>query len=654
MKLAYISQAIIFLSLQFSGMLKQIHTVIKQSDSGEFASILNLTDLFSSPVPIFLLQYAFIAVFTTILFIVSQAHFAIFLSHKIKNHISNEKHTILLWAVISNSALLIANSAWFIHTQHFSELFYTWPPIHLNTYACLIVVTAPLVFYIWQHRNKALTRICLLATTAFLTAFISTSNHSKQEAPIAQGKKPHIIIIGIDSLRSDLLPTHMPFLNKQLTDTVLFNYAYTPLGRTFPSWNSILSGLYPVNHGARINLIDESHLVQPKQYLGNILKEEGYKTIFAMDETRFANMGAHQGFNHVISPRVGASDFLIGGIADYPLTNLLSLLPISSWLLPEIYANRGAATTYRAEAFSELLQRNIPMATQPSLLAVHFCLAHWPYRFASKFKPEFDYPEPYYPANLRAVDQQIKSLMDDLQKKGYLENSRIVFLSDHGETWVQESPVFNNLAGENSEHVQHHRKEYGHGSSLISNSSTILLGLKGFSQVKLANNSTKMVSLADIKPTILEELNIQDNSTNDGISLLNTELPNARYIPIETGTVLNVNDEDELDIARLVKEMLNRYQLNPDGLIRIQQEKVPKALDAKLKGIRTINSVLSQHDNNSFRLFDLPNSQFEHFNDFSALSSKHPEWANAWCTWYKQEDVNCSTLRKFTRLKKPY
>jgi len=90
--------------------------------------------------------------------------------------------------------------------------------------------------------------------------------------------------------------------------------------------------------------------------------------------------------------------------------------------------------------------------------------------------------------------------------------------------------------------------------------------------------------------------------------------------------------------------MLNRYQLNSDGLIRIQQEKVSGALGAKLKGIRTVNKVLSQHDNNSFRLFDLPDSTFEHFDHFSALSSKHLEWANAWCTWYRQEDPNCSTL----------
>jgi len=644
MKLAYTSQAILFLFLQFNGMFKQIKIVIKESDSGEFASILNLADLFSSPLPIYILQYALTAVLTTTLFIVSQAHFAVFLSHKIKSHISNEKHTIILWAAISNCALLIANSAWFIHSQHYSELFFTWPPIHLNTYACVIIVSVPLFFYIWQHKNKALTRASLLIAATFLAIFISASNHTKQEAPTTQYKKPHVIIIGIDSLRSDLLPTHMPYLNKQLTESVLFNHAYTPLGRTFPAWNSILSGQYPVNHGARINLIDESNLVQPNQYLGNSLKEQGYKTIFAMDETRFANMGTHQGFDQVISPRVGASDFLIGSIADYPLTNLLSLLPVSSWLLPEIYGNRGAATTYRAEAFSELLQREIPVATQPSFIAVHFCLAHWPYRFASKLKPEFDYPEPYYPANLRAVDQQIESLVDDLQKKGYLENSKIVFLSDHGETWVQESPAFNNLAGEGSEYPQHHRKEYGHGSSLISNSSTVLMGFKGFSQGELSHNSTKMVSLADIKPTILEELNIKAISQNDGISLLSPDLPHTRYIPIETGTVLNVNDEDELDVARLVKDMLNRYQLNPDGLIRIQQEKVPKALEAKLKGIRTINKVLSQHDNNSFRLFDLLNNQFEHFDHFSELSSKHLEWANAWCTWYRQEDPNCSTL----------
>ncbi len=646
MKLAYISQIAVFILLHLSGLFNQINKLIQQSDSGELASVLNLTDMFASPLPLYIFQFLFIVLSATALFIISQAHFSVYLSHKIQNHINNKNHTILLWSVISNIALLIVNSAWFIHSQHLSHWFYTWPAIHLNTYACLIILCAPVIFYIWQTKSNRLTQVCLSACLVLLVAFYASSNNQQQTDLVTNADKPHVIIIGVDSLRSDLLNSHMPYLSEQLKDTVQFEHAYTPLGRTFPAWNSILTGLYPVNHGARINLIDESYLVSSDHYLGSILNREGYKTIFAMDETHFANMGQHQGFEQVISPRMGASDFLIASVADYPITNLLSLLPISSWLLPEIYANRGAATTYRAEAFSELLNREIPAASQPTLLAVHFCLAHWPYRFASKFKPEPNYPQPYYPSNLRAVDLQIKELMADLQNKGYLENSKIIFLSDHGEAWVEESPRFNNIEGENSEYAQHYIREYGHGSSLVSNSSSILLGFKGFQQDALTLNTKKMVSLADITPTILNELNIQDSHAyvKDGYNLLSPNLANSRYMPIETGTVLNLNAEDIIDVEQLMEDLMDRYQLNPSGLIRIRQDKMTEALKAKLKGIRNLDHVLSEHTKNSYRLFDLSRMQFEHFNNFESLHDKHPDWTNAWCIWYQAEDINCKIL----------
>jgi len=646
MKFAYISQVIAFVAFHTTGMTAQLNKLLQQSQNGEFSSVLNVTDIVASPLPLYFLQFILITLASTMLFIVSQAHFSVFLSQKLDQHISNDKLTFILWAFISNSALFIANSAWFTHSQHLTQSFYTWPAIHLNTYACLIILCLPVAFYVWQHKSSRVTQVFMVSLIIITTAFYISSHKHQTFESFSNQDRPNVIIIGVDSLRSDLLASHMPYLSEQLKGTIQFENAITPLGRTFPAWNSILTGLYPVNHGARINLINESNLVSSDHYLASILKEQGYKTLFAMDETRFANMGNHQGFDDIITPRTGASDFLIASVADYPITNLLSLLPISSWLMPEVYGNRGAATTYRAEAFSEILQRKIPVATQPSFLNVHFCLAHWPYHFASKFKPEPGYPEPYYPANLRAVDEQIKTLMNDLKNKGYLENSRVIFLSDHGESWVEESPTFNNVNGAESEFPQQKKKEYGHGSSLTGNSNNITLAFKGFEPIALTQNTKKLVTLADLKPTILDELNIQVNQVNDGQSLLSSDLPGLRYIPVETGTVITVDAEDMVNIQQLMEDLLDRYELKPNGLIRIQAEKVAEALKAKVKGIRTINQVLSQEKRDSFRLFDLTTFQFEHFNDLVSLQSKYPKWSEAWCNWYKIEDANCKGLNK--------
>ncbi len=96
MKFAYISQVIAFIAFHAIGMAAQLSKLLQQSHNGEFSSILNVTDIFASPLPIYLLQFILIALASTGLFIVSQAHFAVFLSHKFEQHISQETEFVLL------------------------------------------------------------------------------------------------------------------------------------------------------------------------------------------------------------------------------------------------------------------------------------------------------------------------------------------------------------------------------------------------------------------------------------------------------------------------------------------------------------------------------------------------------------------------------
>ena len=168
-------------------------------------------------------------------------------------------------------------------------------------------------------------------------------------------KKPNIIFIGIDSLRLELIEQYMPTLNEQLKVSTVFKNAYTPLARTYPAWVSILTGRHPTNHNARFNLQPEALLSEDNQYLPEQLTQLGYQTIYASDERRFSNVGLAHGFGQVIGPKTGAADFILGKYADFPLLNLLSLAPISKWLLPEVYANRAASHLYHPHQFSQLL-----------------------------------------------------------------------------------------------------------------------------------------------------------------------------------------------------------------------------------------------------------------------------------------------------------
>ena len=639
---SYLLFSLVFCIFQANGVIENLTLFLSKSHNSEISSFISVNEILNSSVIIYLAQFLLVSVIISAVFIWCNARFAIFFSKLplTLEYLNNEKLAILAWALISNSTLLILNSAYFQHSSHLAQSFRVWPEHHLSTLICWAIFFIPFIFIAFQKEVKfkakvifIITPILVLCIDKFQHEPISIDSDLKQ----AKQDKPNIILIGIDSLRSDLLKSHMPFLYSQLTQSIIFDNSYTELGRTFPAWNTILTGKYPINHGARINLLPSTNLTPTENYLPNQLKEHGYKTIFAYDETRFANIGTHQGIDNIISPRMGASDFIIGLIADYPLINLLSLWSPSRILIPEIYANRAIHTTYRADSFSHLINTQLPIADQATFLAVHFCLAHWPYKFSTRYPADFSYRQPYYPSNLQAVDDQIRELMTSLESKGYLENSRIIFLSDHGEAWEGENPVFTSI----KEQRAFTRRIAGHGSDLVTdNANRILLAFKDFPNPQaLYENTYKLASLADISPTILASLGLPHKST-DGLNLSNPKLPQDRWLPIETGTVFDAKDVTADNVVTVISPLLERYTINQSGLVEIKADKIEDAIAQKRIGIRNNSHVITLEDD-GYYIFNTTDNTFESYPDLKAFKDNRLEYLMAWCRWHDKNDENC-------------
>ena len=129
-------------------------------------------------------------------------------------------------------------------------------------------------------------------------------------------EQPNIVIIGVDSLRPDVIlePSNpAPYIKDLTSANVTYDNAYTPLARTFPSWMTVLTGKHPHSSGMRVNLqtIDTSEIPIG---LGHYLQDQGYYTVYGSDEKRFSNIDKHFGFNKVIGPSIGIHDFLFGHI----------------------------------------------------------------------------------------------------------------------------------------------------------------------------------------------------------------------------------------------------------------------------------------------------------------------------------------------------
>src|SRR4030095_8634812 len=72
--------------------------------------------------------------------------------------------------------------------------------------------------------------------------------------------KPPVVVISIDTLRSDHLPAYgyrrveTPAIDGLRRQAVLFARAYTQVPLTLPSHSSLFSGQLPARHGVRDNL----------------------------------------------------------------------------------------------------------------------------------------------------------------------------------------------------------------------------------------------------------------------------------------------------------------------------------------------------------------------------------------------------------------
>ena len=590
-----------------------------------------------------LLQYALLLITSSYVFILSHYKLASkFAVLSLKNTPLYVYH--LGWATISNVALLLLNISIFKSSIFYLPDYLSSLDSNLITATIIACLFLPLILpinYLVKRHKLILISACLFGTILVLILQPSALNQSEHP------NKPNIIFIGIDSLRLELINQYMPTLSKQLKDSTVFENAYTPIARTYPAWVSILTGRHPANHNARLNLQPESMLSTENHYLPIQLKKLGYQTLYASDERRFSNIGETHGFDQVVGPKTGAADFILGKYADFPLLNLLSTFPIAKLLLPEIYANRAISHLYQPHHFSHLLETTLTnLKDAPLFLATHFCLAHWPYTFVGH-KPSESYTEnPNYPDNLRAIDTQIKNLLEKLDQQDLLSNSRIVFLSDHGESWGQVDSTFKSNTG-NPLIIN----ENGHGMSILSSTShKVLIALKGFKL--MPGKSERLTSLMDVSPTISDALKLPIKGVHyDGQSLLKAS--NSQItISFESGLSIDAANESILNPEEIAAQGLHYYKVLDSGLLRLKEGKIKNIISNKQLGLRQNQFGLARGiftgTQLEYLLLDYQHNRYEQLDSLDEIHQSQPRLVKAFCNLFSpsHDKVNkeCVTL----------
>lgn len=529
---------------------------------------------------------------------------------------------ITLWALVLAALVLMANGTWFPASGFASEeswLLAEWSgvrPVYLPLATVGMAVLAMGVRVLARRQPRRTWKLAIASGSIIglfaAFALLPSITFSSSGAPAFEA--PHVVILGIDSLRNDAAGSAgsqgtTPRLDEFLNGAHRFTDTVSPLARTYPAWTSILTGRDPVTTHARFNLMPRD-LVHEGDTLGDALQAHGYRSVYATDEVRFANFDESYGFQQVITPPVGAIDFLLGKIGDLPLVNLVTQTRIGGWLFPSNRGNRAAYVTYRPGQFTERLRREL-VVDRPGLYAIHLTLSHWPYSWAGMPIPST--PDEYRPAYRHAIveaDRQFAEVMQILDEKGVLANAIVVVLSDHGEALGWETDSMLRKVGSGDEIWN---SLWGHGTSVMSpHQYNVLFAMRAYGRAHLPGVPSAYpwpVSLEDIRPTVQQLVTGMAPDAVDGLSLLpylaGTADPaelQQRVRFTETGFNTSLMQAGQYNESGLVHEGAAYYELaSGSGWVQLRRDRLPELLAQKQRAALTSNLLLAAIPDNEQR-----------------------------------------------------
>ena len=362
-------------------------------------------------------------------------------------------------------------------------------------------------------------------------------------------KKPHILLITIDSLRADHVSTYghyretTPNLDDFASDGTVFRNAFSAANWTGASLASILTGLYPTVHG----YTNKRYYLDPALIsVPTILKENGYSTVcFSNNMYLSEKTGLARGFDkyyyqgHLENSESESSN---GKAENQTLKNLKMSVPMRYRSLAKdvldsfdsqkpLTRDDGAFATEKA--FIKWLN-NYDIET-PFFAHIHYQEPHSiyfpprPYRkrfFSGNWVEESKYLEfdhmGYFAGHLNFTEEQVEHykelydgeicyldwrmgcLFDFLQDKNIMDDTVIFITSDHGENM-----------GENG--------YFWHAFCLSDPLIRVPLIARYPDWFEKGKFSDDLVQSIDIVPTILDGIGVewQYNNDNQGQSFLN-------------------------------------------------------------------------------------------------------------------------------------
>jgi arylsulfatase A-like enzyme len=361
-------------------------------------------------------------------------------------------------------------------------------------------------------------------TSLVLATLLGCSRPSERSADppgrSADGR-PHVIVYCIDTLRADHLGTYgygrdtTPFIDELAEKAVVFDNATSQAPWTLPSVTSYLTSTFPTTHGV---LKIGRHVPDELQTMAETMRAAGYQTVgFVQNAFAGSATGADRGFD-VFFDRLRPADaegrvdrHSVGELVDW-LDHRTSRQPLFLYVhtvephwpnyTPRRAGPFGEWSEDQKAELDELVKRFRKLRKGPGkesaeardrrvgeLRTVH-----------AQITERTQMATDQYDNGVRRADENVRSLVEILERDGYWSDSIFVLLSDHGEE-----------LGDHGywQHDQSLHRELIHVP--------LLLRYPGAPQ---GRRVTSPVQLIDVLPTLAELIGSPAHASWEGSSLL--------------------------------------------------------------------------------------------------------------------------------------
>ncbi len=287
------------------------------------------------------------------------------------------------------------------------------------------------------------------------------------------GDRPNILILASDSLR----PSHIsyngyfrktPNIDRLFSKGANFLHMTSSLARTFPSWTSILTSLYPPQHGIRHMFPDFDERQKRWLTLVDVLKKHGYYTGVVSDFAGDMFSRIDFGFDCVKAPYFNMKTLVKQRLLEihYPLLGFV----LSFWgrkLFPVIWEFAFNPDPYFVSYEAKKFIKKSLKLKKPFFLIAFYSCTHFPYappypyyslytdrnyRGPHKYKKESLLEEytakiserdrkqivALYDGGVKNFDDTVGDMLRFLEKSGLLSRTIVVIMSDHGENLYED------------------------------------------------------------------------------------------------------------------------------------------------------------------------------------------------------------------------